>query len=210
MTEPGPDARRPWVRRRILAVLAGGLVLGAGTATTLAAWTDTEYATGTITASVFDTESQGSGDAAYASRPAAPGAVLAFDVAPVGPGSTRYAWVRIRTTGTTTVDGGAQLAPVTATGGLAPVLSYRAVVGAAPGACAAPAFAAGATFIAGGPSTSIAAGAMPPTPVSFPLGAAAASPQEVCVEVTVAAGAANSYQGTSATLSWQFTAQSAE
>ncbi len=37
-------------RRKVAAILAGGVVVGVGTMATLAAWTDTEYATGSFTA----------------------------------------------------------------------------------------------------------------------------------------------------------------
>jgi predicted ribosomally synthesized peptide with SipW-like signal peptide len=41
-------------RRKVAAILAGGVVVGVGTMATLAAWTDTEYATGTFTGGYFD------------------------------------------------------------------------------------------------------------------------------------------------------------
>jgi predicted ribosomally synthesized peptide with SipW-like signal peptide len=47
-------------RKRVYAVLAGGLVLGVGTALTLAAWSDSEFATTDFAAGVF--EFQGSTD----------------------------------------------------------------------------------------------------------------------------------------------------
>lgn len=58
-------------RRKVLAVLAGGLVLGVGAAITLAAWNDSEFATGTFTAGSFNL--QGSTDGTtYAEHTAAP------------------------------------------------------------------------------------------------------------------------------------------
>src|SRR5690606_31735774 len=42
--------------RMIRALLAGGLVLGVGTAVTLAAWNDSEFASGTFRAGTFDLE----------------------------------------------------------------------------------------------------------------------------------------------------------
>ncbi|MTK03415.1 hypothetical protein FF096_15465 [Micromonospora sp. CP22] len=42
---------------RTRAVLAAALVLGVDTTSTLAAWTDSEYGTGSFTARVFGTES---------------------------------------------------------------------------------------------------------------------------------------------------------
>ncbi|MCZ4301662.1 SipW-dependent-type signal peptide-containing protein [Microbacterium oxydans] len=43
-------------QRKVLAVLAGGLVLGVGVAVTLAAWNDSEFANGTFTAGAFNLE----------------------------------------------------------------------------------------------------------------------------------------------------------
>ena len=73
------------------AVLAAGLVLGIGTAATLAAWTDTENATGGFGASVFGTESQSAGSPTYASNTTAPGATLSFDATAMSPGTSFYA-----------------------------------------------------------------------------------------------------------------------
>ncbi|GIJ27312.1 hypothetical protein Vqi01_24740 [Micromonospora qiuiae] len=53
--------------RRTRAVLAGALVLGMGTTSTLAAWSDGEYGTGSFTASTFGTESQ-TASSSWASR----------------------------------------------------------------------------------------------------------------------------------------------
>jgi predicted ribosomally synthesized peptide with SipW-like signal peptide len=41
-------------RRKVAAILAGGLVVGIGTMATLASWNDVEYASGTFTAGSFD------------------------------------------------------------------------------------------------------------------------------------------------------------
>lgn len=43
-------------QRKVLAVLAGGVVLGVGVGVTLAAWNDSEFATGTFTAGSFNLE----------------------------------------------------------------------------------------------------------------------------------------------------------
>jgi predicted ribosomally synthesized peptide with SipW-like signal peptide len=59
-------------RRKVAAILAGGVVVGVGTMATLAAWTDTEYATGTFTAGSFNL--QGSTDQSTFSEHATAGA----------------------------------------------------------------------------------------------------------------------------------------
>ncbi|MEJ7649283.1 MAG: SipW-dependent-type signal peptide-containing protein [Nakamurella sp.] len=53
-TVPTAPVRRRDRRRKFRAVLAAGLVLGVGGAVTLAAWNDSEYATGTFTAGTFN------------------------------------------------------------------------------------------------------------------------------------------------------------
>jgi predicted ribosomally synthesized peptide with SipW-like signal peptide len=50
-------------QRKVLAVLAGGLVLGVGVAVTLAAWNDSEFANGTFTAGTFNLEGSTDGTA---------------------------------------------------------------------------------------------------------------------------------------------------
>lgn len=73
-----PHARTQ--RRRIaLAILAGGVVLGVGTAVTLAVWNDSEFATGTFASGEFDLEGSTDG-AVFSSSPAAPGKTLAFEL----------------------------------------------------------------------------------------------------------------------------------
>jgi predicted ribosomally synthesized peptide with SipW-like signal peptide len=52
MSDAVPANRRNR-RRKVAAILAGGVVVGVGTMATLAAWTDTEYATGSFTAGKF-------------------------------------------------------------------------------------------------------------------------------------------------------------
>ncbi len=54
-------------RRRIQALLAVGVVFGVGTASTVAAWTDTEAASSSFAASVFDTQSQTAGTPEFTS-----------------------------------------------------------------------------------------------------------------------------------------------
>jgi predicted ribosomally synthesized peptide with SipW-like signal peptide len=80
------------------AILAGGLVLGVGAAITLAAWTDTEWATGNFSTGQFGIE--GSLDAStWASNPTSPGATLMFSAATptdLTPGDVVYEGYAIR------------------------------------------------------------------------------------------------------------------
>lgn len=48
------DAEPRTKSRKVRALLAGGLILGIGAAVTLAAWNDSEFATGTFTAGAFN------------------------------------------------------------------------------------------------------------------------------------------------------------
>lgn len=111
-------------QRKVLAVLAGGLVLGVGAAVTLAAWNDSEFATGTFTAGTFNLEGSTTGDvdADYADHATAgAAATLAFDlptdvVSSMSPSDVVYAgfWVRLAegtTTGATLAAAGTTASP---------------------------------------------------------------------------------------------------
>ncbi|WP_160150904.1 SipW-dependent-type signal peptide-containing protein [Microbacterium timonense] len=205
--------RRRLRARRVRALLAAGLVLGIGTAVTLAAWTDTENATGSFGASVFNTESQSAGSPAYASNTTAPGAALTFNAAQMSPGVSSFAWLNVRTTPASTVGGTVALSAVTpSAGGLTPALQYRAVrmTNPSPGStCDATAFTTGTpTFIAGGSATYLPVSQLPATAIANTIGAAGAQ-LGFCFEVRIMTGAANTYQGTTATVTWSFTGTSA-
>jgi len=197
--------------RIVRAVLAAGVVFGVGAAATLAAWNDSEFASGSFASSVFDTESQTAGSATYASRPAAPGASLTFAAGSMSPGVSHYAWLNIRTTTATTVAGTVSLASVANdAGGLVGALQYRAVRMAAPSptaTCGAAAFTGTPAFIAGAGATYLPVTSVPGTPVASPI-AAAGGQLGYCFEVRVAPGAANTFQGQTASITWQFAATS--
>lgn len=198
-------------RRRVQAVLAAGLVLGIGTAATLAAWTDTENATGGFGASVFGTESQSAGSPTYASNTTAPGATLSFDATAMSPGTSFYAWLNVRTTTTSTVGGTVALTSAAPTGGLASALQYRAVRMPGPNpssTCNAAAFSGTPVFIAGAAASYLPVAQVPATQVASPIGAPGAQ-LGFCFEVRIQPGAANSFQGQTGTVTWTFTATSA-
>ncbi|RXZ72272.1 SipW-dependent-type signal peptide-containing protein [Agromyces albus] len=207
------ERRRRRGAARWRAVLAGGLVLGAGATATLAAWTDTETATGSFGSSVFDLQSQSAGSPTYADNAVAPGASLTFNATAMSPSVSHYAWLNVRTTPASTVGGDVVLTGLdvdSTDNALAPALEYRAVRTSSPNptiACNAAAFAAPSTFIVGGTTTWVALSSAPPTPVSNPIGAAGAS-IGFCFDVRVIAGAANSYQGETAKATWTFTGTS--
>lgn len=94
------------------ALLAGGLVLGLGAAATLAAWNDSEYATGDFTAGTFNLQGSTTGAAeGYTDHASADGAAALTFTAPVdnlSPTDVVYAsfWVRLAegTTAPATLD----------------------------------------------------------------------------------------------------------
>ncbi|PJJ70783.1 hypothetical protein CLV46_0309 [Diaminobutyricimonas aerilata] len=210
------DIRRRRRFRRARALLAGALVLGGGAATTLAAWTDGEFAAGAVAASVFATESRGSGDSGYRPNDTAPGAVLTFTSgSAMSPSSSHYAWLNVRTTTGSTVAGTTALAGLTtaaaASGDLRPVLEYRMVRGAsATAACDSTAFTASATYLVGGAAAyASVSSAVPSTRVPTTLGAHGAGEARFCVDIRIQSTAASTYQGTGATLTWRFDSISA-
>jgi predicted ribosomally synthesized peptide with SipW-like signal peptide len=93
-----PRGRRPaWLRVR--AILAGGLVFGIGAAVTVAAWTDDEYSSATITSGRFGIVGSVNG-AAFTDHASSPGPSLTFTptLGAVYPGSPAgFTTVQVRT-----------------------------------------------------------------------------------------------------------------
>ena len=108
------------LRRKVLAVLAGGAVLGVGTVATLAAWNDSEFAQTDFTAGSF--VFQGSTDgAAFEDHATAEGAAqLAFETgaANLAPGDTVYEAYALSIDGSSYDAALESLAPVDASGTL--------------------------------------------------------------------------------------------
>lgn len=103
--------------RRTRAVLAGGVVLGLGATATLAAYSDSEWASGTFTAAAVTAEVlelEGSKDGSgYGSAVALKSE---FDMTKMVKGATYYAPLYVRTTAATTVDADVTI-PAPAVGG---------------------------------------------------------------------------------------------
>lgn len=199
VTDDGGRRRRR--SRMVRAILAGGLVLGIGAAVTLAAWNDSEYATGTFTAGRFNLEGSATNGTTFTehatSGTAAP---LTFIVNPLtlSPGDVVYAPFAVRLDTTTTNNATITLA-VTNTGSVAG-LTYELISPTAWG-CA-----AGTTGTSIVPA--LTAATSPGSPVgTFNLthGTAAPGPTtNLCFKVT--AGAVT--QGQTGTVTWQFLASS--
>jgi len=197
-------------RRKVLAVLAGGLVLGVGIGVTLAAWNDSEFATGTFTAGSFNLEgSTTSATAGYDDHNVDDGeaaASLVFQLpavaANMSPGDVVYAPFWVRLDSATTSD--ATLIPagiVAGTGGNEANLSYTVTALGPTDTCGA---AATGTVVATGATLSAQTGA---TAVDLAAGATgvAGTPVQLCFAVTAGTGLT---QGAAATATWEFTATS--
>jgi len=217
MTAPRADVRRERVRRRrrrgwlrIRAVLAGGLVLGIGSAATLAAWTDNEYSTATVTSGRFGIVGSMNGGA-FTDHATSPGATLTFSPAlgAVYPGVTGYTGVQLRSA--TTATGGFDSVPgvvrmqtsTAATGPLAAALLYAVRIIPAGSTCTATTFAASSTIIvADGTALTTAVAASGVNTQT--LQAAGASTLNYCIQVGLPATAADDTQNLTATVTWQF------
>lgn len=198
-------------QRKVLAVLAGGLVLGVGVAVTLAAWNDSEFANGTFTAGAFNLEGSTDGTAYSDHATTGTAATLAFTlpaglVGNMSPTSSVYAgfWVRLAA-GTTS---GANLVAAGTTADAAGTsnsghLSYS-IYQLAPGATCNAASATG-TPVATGATLDAQTGV---TTVPLTAGGTAAVPGtavQLCFKVTADAALTPSLV-TNAT--WKFTATS--
>lgn len=208
-------ARRRSRSRKARAMLAGGLVLGVGAAITLAAWSDSEFATGTFTAGTFNLQgSTTSATAGFSDHASAGGAAALTFTAPfsnLSPGQTVYSpfWVRLaaNTTSPATLDLVSVTSTDTAPGTNSANLAYSVYAIGATATC--DATVTSGTPVVMGSGTTLAtnaavAGATPSlgngTPVSNP-----GTATQLCFVVTAGQGLV---QGGSTSSTWQFTATS--
>jgi predicted ribosomally synthesized peptide with SipW-like signal peptide len=209
--------KRGVVFLRIRALLAGALALGLGGSVTLASWTDSDFASGSFGASVFQTESNVTKpyDAlgTWSTNDASPGATLVFNATAMSPGTVFYAPFAIRTKARSVAGEVVLGIPQVSSSGtgvadLGAALRYRVVRSAT---CQASSFSGSPDFVVGGD------GSKPLTMgqavgVVNPLAAATESlpgaATQFCFEVSLPAGANNALQGQTATATWQFTATS--
>lgn len=176
-------------RRKIYAVLAGGLVLGVGAAVTLAAWNDSEWAKSTFTAGSFNLEgsTDGTSFGDHESEDDAAALSFAVDAENVIPGETLYAQYSIRLIGTT--DGALTVATPAITGDNAANLTAAThlITGTE---CNATTFAAGT--------------ATPPTTITASEDGTAGQ-LNFCLQVTAGPDLAQEESGV---VTWQWTAES--
>lgn len=186
--------------RKVRALLAGGLVLGVGAAITLAAWNDSEFATGTFTAGNFNLVGSTDGGATWAEHATTgAAATLPFSV-PTGslaPGDTVYARFAVQLDATTT-DGATVAVTAPSSTGVVTQLTYT-LVGTAGTTCDADAVAGGTVLVAADTAVGTVAGSP-----SFTLSGATA-PQNLCFAVTAGSGLV---EGQTGTATWQFEATS--
>lgn len=191
------DRRKGIVR----AILAGGLVLGVGAAVTLAAWNDSEFATGIFGAGSFNLEGQETAGGGFTDHETAPGAALTFEVEPLNlaPADVVYAPFAVRLDADTTTDALVTVSSV-GSGANAGNLTYEIITTTAFGCDA---DTTGDPLVPAGTATTTADSA------TFDLtqGAAAAAgdPVNLCLIVTAGAGLV---EGAAATVTWEFAAES--
>lgn len=197
------QSRRHLRNRRIKAVLAGGLVFGIGAAATMAAWTDTEQASGSFKAGTFNIDLSVDGTNWNNTS------TMTFNATGMYPGSKVYAPVFIRTTPDTTIDGDLKISTAGATGtasGIAGSLVYRAVTASYTSG----GFTCNATTFNGSPTYVYSAS----TPLNNSNAGAgtqvvektSGSVRAYCFEVTLPTNAPSAVQGTNASKTWTFTA----
>lgn len=169
-------------RRKITALLAGGLVLGVGAAVTLAAWNDSEFASNTFTAGtfVFQGSTNGTDFSDHASQAGAASLSFSTGFDDLSPDDIVYAPYALRVTGS---DASLTAQPPTVTGALSGDLTFDAV----------------ATTDFGCDSTAYAAGSSVPATITD------GSTVNLCLRVTAASSIG---QGESGVAVWQWDAVS--
>lgn len=200
-TRRGVREKKRLRSRRIRAVLAGGLVLGIGSAATLAAWNDSEYGSGSFQAGRFDIvgATDGATFSNHASSAVGTAAVLSFVAAPtaMAPGTTTYALFSVKTVDPS-VAGTVQVTAGTPGGtGLATYLTYgmKTITGTT---CNLAAYTGGTVVVADG-SALTASGA-----TTQSVSANGGNQVNYCIAVTLPTTAPNAAQGLTMTQTWQF------
>ncbi|WP_460795041.1 SipW-dependent-type signal peptide-containing protein [Microbacterium sp. GXF0217] len=187
---------------RVRAVLAGALVLGVGGSATLAAWTDQELASTTVTAGTFALASRTSTSDPFVSHGggAEGTAVMTFNATGLYPGQVRSAWIQIQNTGSIAGTVNLTTVGVTASGtastALRDAVQVRYVPVAAPGDMA-----SCTTSTTGG--TSVTGLASVPTLTALPI--AAGATVGYCIVLTLPTTTPTGAQGGSAVPTWTFT-----
>ena len=193
--------------QKVRALLAAGVVVGLGAASTLAAWTDQENASASLTAGTFGIVGSVDGTT-FTEHPNQTPAQLAFSVPANAllPGSVVHAKFAVQTTDESAA-GVARLAAdpgnVPADGsGLGGFLTYG-VSQIEGDTCDLAAFSEGTIIVPRGSALTIS----PAAGVTQALAADGDSPVTYCFEVTLPTTASNDAQGRSATPRWTVNAE---
>ncbi len=183
-------------RRKIAAVLAGGLVLGVGTMATLASWNDSEFAAATFTAGKFNLE--GAVDASQASfsehatSGAAGGLTFTAPVSLLTPNDVIAAPYAVRLAANTTNNATLNLTATTITGTVAN-LTYEVIKTSTAGCTTATTV--GTVIVNQGTAVTSVAGA---TPINLSMGSpttTAGGVAYLCFKVTAGSLIAQSQTG---------------
>ena len=189
--------------RRIRALLAGGLVLGLGTAVTLASWNDSEFASGTFASGVFGIEGSSTNGTTFSDHSTSgTAAALTFTVTPtsLAPSDIVYSPFAVRLAANATNNANIVLSNAGTTGTLTG-LTYQVIQPSTWGCSAAT---TGTTIVAAG--TALTASPTAST-ISLTKGTTGnpGAPAYLCVIVTAGA---TLVQGSTGTATWQLTATS--
>ena len=202
LTQSNEDGRGK--RRKVAAILAGGLVVGVGTMATLASWNDAEYASGSFTAGRFNLQGSINQSTFTEHATAGTAAALTFTapVTALTPTDTVYSGYALRLDKTSSNSGTVAVTPGASTGSVSDV-TYTLFTTATAGCSAA------STPVTTIVPNATALGSVG-TPTSFTVAqpvdsATDGAPTYLCFKVTAGAGLT---QGQSGTASWVFTATS--
>lgn len=185
--------------KRAKAILAGGLVLGVGAAITLAAWNDSEFATGIFAGGAFSIEGSTNGTtfSEHPTEAAAAPLTFAVEADNLAPEEPVYAGFAVQLTAASTYAATVDI-EASSTAPIASSLTYSVVTTTTFG-CDAASFAAGDALVTDAATTSSTAADI------FTLGAAT-TPVYLCFEVTPAASLPQA--SPSGTVVWEFSAVS--
>src|SRR6218665_1128006 len=196
-------------QRKILAILAGGLVLGIGTAVTLAAWNDSEFANGTFTAGSFNLEgsTDGTNYEEHDTAGAAANVEFSTDFDNLSPTDVVYAPFWVRLDDTTTTGAVVTTSLDSSTGANVPNISY-AIYSIGPAAACDNSATSGTLLLSGTSLSASAAGAT--FTLAAPESSAAGTAQKLCIIATAGpeTGTGALLEGQSATATWEFAATS--
>jgi predicted ribosomally synthesized peptide with SipW-like signal peptide len=201
------SARRPRDVRRVKAVLAGGLVLGLGAAITLAAWNDSEFATGTFSTGHFNVQGSADGTTFGDHTSSGSAAALSFSTGfnHVSPSDTVAAPFVLHLDKDTDYAATVSVNSAAASGSAAAQLTYKIVRVASLAGCTSSATGSATIVPAGTALASVAGASTFELTTSTNPGVDPGADVFLCTQVTASSALA---QGTSAVGTWEFLASS--